>query len=152
VAAPLGPRSSPGNCSTSGSYDGRASAVLTLRELQRWLALAVTCYHGEVHEPLGCGLGREGRRVRDAGDVLRGPAVAAAGLAAAVVVACAVIMLRSVLLGGGDPRSPFVRFMPLTCLLTGRPPGDYLPPGPLPIPPATRHMVAFVNYRPDLPV
>jgi hypothetical protein len=36
-----------------GSYDSGARAVLTLRELQRWLALAVACYHGEVHESLG---------------------------------------------------------------------------------------------------
>jgi hypothetical protein len=63
-----------------------------------------------------------------AGYVLRGPAVAAAGLAAAVLVACAIVVLRSVLLGGSDPRSPFVRFMLLTCVLTGRPPGDFLPP------------------------
>ena len=36
-----------------GSYDSGATAALTLRELQRWLALAVACYHGEVHESLG---------------------------------------------------------------------------------------------------
>jgi putative transposase len=30
-----------------------AKAVLTLRELQRWLTLAVACYHGEIHEALG---------------------------------------------------------------------------------------------------
>lgn len=35
-----------------GSYDSGAKAVLTLGELQRWLALAVACYHGEVHETL----------------------------------------------------------------------------------------------------
>lgn len=65
------------------------------------------------------------------GYVLGGPAVAAAGLVAAAVVACAiVVVLRSVLFGGSDPRSPFVRFMLVTCVLTGRPPGDYLPPGP----------------------
>jgi transposase InsO family protein len=55
-----------------GSYDSGATAALTLRELQRWLALAVACYHGEVHESLGRtpggGLGGEGRRVRDARD------------------------------------------------------------------------------------
>jgi hypothetical protein len=40
--------------------------------------------------------------------------------AAAVVVALAVIaVLRSVLLGGSDPRSPFVRFMLPTSVLTG---------------------------------
>ena len=32
-----------------GSYDSDAAAVLTLRELQRWLALAVAGYHGQVH-------------------------------------------------------------------------------------------------------
>jgi putative transposase len=36
-----------------GSYDSEAKAVLTLRELQRWLALAAACYHGQVHETLG---------------------------------------------------------------------------------------------------
>ena len=36
-----------------GSYDSGAKAVLTLGELQRWLALAVACYQGEVHETLG---------------------------------------------------------------------------------------------------
>jgi hypothetical protein len=64
------------------------------------------------------------------GYALHGPA-AVAVLAAVVVVTLAVaVVLRSVLLGGSDQRSPFVRFMLLTCLLTGRPPGDYLPPGP----------------------
>lgn len=62
--------------------------------------------------------------------MLRGPAMAAAGLAAAVMVACAIAVLWSVLLDGRDPRSPFVRFMLLTCVLTGRPPRDYLPPDP----------------------
>jgi hypothetical protein len=63
-----------------------------------------------------------------AGYVLRGPAMAAAGLAAAVIVACVIAVLWSVLLDGRDPRSPFVRFMLLTCVLTGRPPRDYLLP------------------------
>jgi len=36
-----------------GGYDSGAQAVMTLGELQRWLALAVACYHGEVHEALG---------------------------------------------------------------------------------------------------
>jgi putative transposase len=36
-----------------GGYDSGATAALTLRELQRWLALAVACSHGEVHETLG---------------------------------------------------------------------------------------------------
>jgi len=36
-----------------GGYDSGGHAVMTLRELQRWLALAVACYHGEVHETLG---------------------------------------------------------------------------------------------------
>ena len=55
-----------------GGYDSDAKAALTLRELQRWLALAVACYHGEVHETVGRtpagGLGREGRGERAAGD------------------------------------------------------------------------------------
>lgn len=56
--------------------------------------------------------------------------MAAVVLAFAVIAACAVIVLRSVLRSGSDPRSPFVRFMLLVCLLTERSPGDYLPPDP----------------------
>jgi hypothetical protein len=56
--------------------------------------------------------------------------MAAAGLAAAVMVACAIAVLWSVLVDRRDPRSPFVRFMLLTCVLTGRPPRDYLLPDP----------------------
>ncbi|MBX7554433.1 recombinase family protein [Streptomyces sp. tea 10] len=36
-----------------GAYDSDGQAALTLRELQGWLALAVACYHGQVHETLG---------------------------------------------------------------------------------------------------
>ncbi len=36
-----------------GGYDSEATAVLTVRELQRWLALAVAGYHGQVHATLG---------------------------------------------------------------------------------------------------
>lgn len=36
-----------------GGYDSEATAVLTVRELQRWLALAVASYHGQVHATLG---------------------------------------------------------------------------------------------------
>jgi putative transposase len=32
-----------------GSYDAEGKAALTLRELERWLALAVAGYHGSVH-------------------------------------------------------------------------------------------------------
>ncbi|MGW3661063.1 Mu transposase C-terminal domain-containing protein [Streptomyces sp. NPDC005151] len=41
------------NTAERGAYDSDAKAVLTLRELQRWLALAACCYHGQVHEGLG---------------------------------------------------------------------------------------------------
>lgn len=37
----------------SGAYDSDAKAALTLRELQRWLALAACCYHSQVHATLG---------------------------------------------------------------------------------------------------
>ncbi|MEV0291895.1 Mu transposase C-terminal domain-containing protein [Kribbella sp. NPDC050820] len=40
------------NTAERGGYDSDGKAVLTLRELQRWLALAVACYHGEIHESL----------------------------------------------------------------------------------------------------
>ncbi|MGO4646136.1 Mu transposase C-terminal domain-containing protein [Nocardia sp. 2YAB30] len=36
-----------------GDYDSDAKAALTLTELQRWMALAVACYHGEPHDGLG---------------------------------------------------------------------------------------------------
>ena len=35
-----------------GEYDAENKAVLTLRELERWLALAVGTYHGSVHNSL----------------------------------------------------------------------------------------------------
>jgi putative transposase len=37
------------NPTQRGAYDSDKQAVLTLRELQRWLALAVAGYHGHVH-------------------------------------------------------------------------------------------------------
>jgi putative transposase len=40
------------------SYDSAPHAARTLRELQHWLALAVACYHGEVHEPGARGAGQ----------------------------------------------------------------------------------------------
>jgi hypothetical protein len=63
-----------------------------------------------------------------AGYLLHGPVAAALALAALVAALGAVALLRPVLLGDSDPRSPFVRFMLLVCVLLGRPPGDYLPP------------------------
>jgi putative transposase len=36
-----------------GSYDSHATAVLTVRELERWLVLAIASYHGQVHATLG---------------------------------------------------------------------------------------------------
>jgi hypothetical protein len=65
------------------------------------------------------------------GYLLHGPVAASVALAAVVLAVCAVAVLRPVLLGDSDPRSPFVRFMLLVCVLIGRPPGDYLPPSPL---------------------
>ncbi|MFJ9713371.1 Mu transposase C-terminal domain-containing protein [Streptomyces sp. NPDC101234] len=41
------------NTAERGAYDSDGKATLTLRELQKWLALAVACYHREVHERLG---------------------------------------------------------------------------------------------------
>jgi len=65
------------------------------------------------------------------GYLLGGPMVAAAGLVIAGLAVCAIIfVLRPVLFNGTDPRSPFVRFMLLICVLIGRKPGDYLPPDP----------------------
>lgn len=74
---------------------------------------------------MGCALGS------GAVYVLQDRAAVAAVLAVeAMIVACAAVGLGAVLLGGGDQRSPFVRFMLLVCVLTGRPPSEYLPPGP----------------------
>lgn len=36
-----------------GSYDSEKRATLTLQELERWFALAVASYHGQVHRGLG---------------------------------------------------------------------------------------------------
>ncbi|MFE9921340.1 Mu transposase C-terminal domain-containing protein [Streptomyces sp. NPDC005774] len=36
-----------------GAYDSDGKAALTMGELQSWLSLAVTCYHGQVHDGLG---------------------------------------------------------------------------------------------------
>ncbi|MFI6497886.1 Mu transposase C-terminal domain-containing protein [Nonomuraea typhae] len=40
------------NPAERGGYDSQTSAVLTLAELNKWLALAVTVYHGQVHGTL----------------------------------------------------------------------------------------------------
>ena len=56
-----------------GSYDSDARAALTVRELERWLALAVASYHSQPHGGLGC---------TSAGRWAEG--VAAAGVPAAV--------------------------------------------------------------------
>ena len=37
------------NPAERGSYDSEARAVLTVAELEKWLALAVASYHGQVH-------------------------------------------------------------------------------------------------------
>jgi hypothetical protein len=62
------------------------------------------------------------------GYLLHGPAVAAVALITVVVAVSALALLRPVLLSDSDPRSPFVRFMLLVCVLIGRPPSEYLPP------------------------
>jgi xanthosine utilization system XapX-like protein len=58
------------------------------------------------------------------------PVVAAAGLIAATVMGAAVVVMLSAVLGGHDPRSPFVRHMLIVCVITGRRPGDYAPDEP----------------------
>lgn len=40
------------NSAGKGGYDSQATAVLTLAELNKWLALAVAVYHGQVHGTL----------------------------------------------------------------------------------------------------
>lgn len=41
------------NPAQRGSYDSDAKAVLTVAELEKWLALAVASYHGQVHGTTG---------------------------------------------------------------------------------------------------
>ncbi|WP_197540202.1 Mu transposase C-terminal domain-containing protein [Saccharothrix espanaensis] len=41
------------NTAARGGYDSDGNAVLTVAELNSWLALATACYHGQVHETLG---------------------------------------------------------------------------------------------------
>jgi putative transposase len=41
------------NVAERGAYDSDGRAVLTMTELNAWLALAVACYHGQVHDGLG---------------------------------------------------------------------------------------------------
>lgn len=41
------------NPAQRGSYDSDATAVLTVTELEKWLALAVASYHGQVHGTTG---------------------------------------------------------------------------------------------------
>src|SRR5690606_30301706 len=41
------------NPAERGGYDSEKMAVLTLSELEKWLALAVAAYHGPVHGGLG---------------------------------------------------------------------------------------------------
>lgn len=41
------------NPAQRGDYDSDAKAVLTVAELEKWLALAVASYHGEVHSTTG---------------------------------------------------------------------------------------------------
>jgi len=36
-----------------GGYDSEKTATLTLKELERWLALSVSTYHGQVHRGIG---------------------------------------------------------------------------------------------------
>lgn len=52
------PASAIANTGERGGYDSEGkgregNAVMTLRELRRWLALAVARYHGEVHDTFG---------------------------------------------------------------------------------------------------
>lgn len=41
------------NPAQRGDYDSEAKAVLTVAELEKWLALAVASYHGQVHSTIG---------------------------------------------------------------------------------------------------
>ena len=41
------------NPAQRGDYDSETKAVLTVAELEKWLALAVASYHGQVHSTIG---------------------------------------------------------------------------------------------------
>ncbi|MDJ0471994.1 transposase, partial [Rhodococcus fascians] len=41
------------NPADRGSYDSDKHAALTLRELERWLVLAIASYHASVHAGIG---------------------------------------------------------------------------------------------------
>ncbi|WP_328522718.1 hypothetical protein [Kribbella sp. NBC_00359] len=41
------------NVAQRGAYDSDRRAVLTMTDLNAWLALAVACYRGQVHDGLG---------------------------------------------------------------------------------------------------
>jgi hypothetical protein len=56
------------------------------------------------------------------------PMAAAVGLMAAAVVTAVVVVMLVAMLGGRDRRSPFERLALIICVITGRRPGDYLPP------------------------
>ncbi len=40
------------NTQERGKYDSEEKAILTLRELEKWLTLAIGTYHGSVHSSL----------------------------------------------------------------------------------------------------
>jgi hypothetical protein len=61
------------------------------------------------------------------GFVLGGPVVAVVRLMAFAIVGVTLAVILSAMLGGRDPRTPFVRLMLIICVITGRRPGDYLP-------------------------
>jgi hypothetical protein len=42
-------------------------------------------------------------------------------------VGVTLVVILSAMLGGRDPRTPFVRLMLIICVITGRRPEDYLP-------------------------
>lgn len=41
------------NALDRGDYDSEARAVMTMRELQAWLALGIIAYHSDLHRGIG---------------------------------------------------------------------------------------------------
>jgi hypothetical protein len=92
------------------AQEGGVRSVAWWRRVGRRVLIATWC-------ATGCSIGY----------ALGGPVVAIAGLIAVAVVGAALAVMLSAMLGGRDPRTPFVRLMLVICVITGRRPGEYLP-------------------------
>jgi hypothetical protein len=87
--------------------------------------------HGGVGGERAADGGAGSTRRRAASGHARGPRERASAIPGRGSLAVAVVIVAgAALFGARDCRSPSVRFMLVVCVLTGRPPGECLPPGP----------------------